>query len=561
MNQKISVNDILTNIYGIGTQQHIAKQFSNTNVRYLDEEYKEPSQVEHHEEEPIAPKSLKGGVKIKPVDEVIYASADYISDKDLQEFLDGCYLHFVVNFPNSKAIFVVPSASTIKDLSNEVATKLKSEKLEPGSMEASKYISKTPLTFKRYIFDVFGDYNTKENYTIPAEFPSKGSKDIYIRTNRLMQKYYFKFSSKDKIEISQNEDMKKPTQLEFLARCSNNVIILKGDLPDFTGVVKTNVSKLGKASKNNRKNKFIKKIKKTGDINKASYEFVAEVAKDNFDEVVNKYSGNMIYTAISLINDKPTYKTNLSKKEMKDIHERLLDSYKPLARKVRIEDMNRYTKKLGKELFGKNEQYGKIGTKLRNLYNSIKLNDDDLKADMTYGVYQNALSYGDDQVEAIETGLDLADDIVNNRSLNYGKAKNAFNILESRPLLGVTFKSQCPMIGGYFEDNVKEMKDSCSDCSDCSGDCSDCSDHSDCSDCSDCSDPDCSKTNFIDELKNKYSKKDKVKKDKVKKDKVKKDKVKKHGSDCMCSKCRNSKSDSDSDNESENESDELLAFI
>ena len=269
----------------------------------------------------------------------------------------------------------------------------------------------------------------------------------------------------------------------------------------------------------------------------------------------------MIYTAISLINDKPTYKTNLSKKEMKDIHERLLDSYKPLARKVRIEDMNRYTKKLGKELFGKNEQYGKIGTKLRNLYNSIKLNDDDLKADMTYGVYQNALSYGDDQVEAIETGLDLADDIVNNRSLNYGKAKNAFNILESRPLLGVTFKSQCPMIGGYFEDNVKEMKDSCSGCSDACSDRSDCSDAcsdacSDCSDCSDHSDSDCSKTNFIDELKNKYSKKDKVKKDKVKKDKVKK-----HGSDCMCSKCRNSKSDSDSDNESENESDELLAFI
>ena len=78
MNQKISVNDILTNIYGIGTQQHIAKQFSNTNVRYLDEEYKEPSQVEHHEEEPIAPKSLKGGVKIKPVDTIICKCCLYL---------------------------------------------------------------------------------------------------------------------------------------------------------------------------------------------------------------------------------------------------------------------------------------------------------------------------------------------------------------------------------------------------------------------------------------------------------------------------------------------------
>ena len=489
----MDLNAIMTNIYGENASQsfdalgfkggNIGIHRQNANIKYLDDANSEsPTNTITNQEIESSYKASKiydtlpdltfsGGAKKRggaiTVDHV-YPSAEYIDDADLKTFIKEFYLHYLVTNAHKNLILIVPTSATLKKLISDFKAALKKEGVEELSTEASKYAAKCDCEFKNYIFDVYGKSSNNNDgfpYQVDSSFPSKGLSDIYRRTNRASRQYFFKFNSKDKIEVANNDKMTGAGTLKLIGKCDRNVLVLCGDIPS-PSEVKSKVVKAslaGGAKRNILRHEFLKCVKKYDDLDSGAYEFVARVAKASSPSNVAKYySGDFVHSAFSIISasetDPTTETTQIETGPMKDdeienVHESIVEQYHPVKNIVKMDKVAIVLPKLLRESC-KQSNSGKSSNKLfisnlNHMYSAIHA-----PKYMLYADAATALTKHNDSYDGVKNALNIMSEMESidedkEGSMSGGYLTTSYGHDKSTPLIRSVYSalSTSPFIG------------------------------------------------------------------------------------------------------------------
>ncbi len=355
----MNLSRIMTNIYGENSSQSFdkvvlqggSKMNRKPKLRYIDQVEEQP------QESPqtayfirnlnIARTSYgsSGGLAGGAVP--IVDSPMYSNDAGLDEFIKTFYLYYHFSHLKRNALIVIPTAEELKACKSELDSKLKAANIAPGSVDASKFASKEPLKFKRYIFDVYGgNDNEKYDYRIDYGFPEVTNDLVLRRTNRLSEALFFQFKDKDNILASTSPKMEKPTKLKYVATCSNFCFIVKGELPGGKSKQAGLYTVSGGAKKSLVK-RFEDAVEQSG-TEQGAYKFISAVglsaisrgAKpgDVAKRLAKYYSGDFLHSAMSIVAeniDDPNEfgdvddVKSFSKSDHNKMHKMIIDAYQP----------------------------------------------------------------------------------------------------------------------------------------------------------------------------------------------------------------------------------------
>ena len=488
----MDLNAIMTNIYGESASQSFDAlgfkggskiQHQKANIKYLDDA-NDDSQMNAITSQEIKSSyraskiydtlsdlTLSGGSKKyggAASVEHVYPSAEYIDDADLKTFIKEFYLHYLVTNAHKNLILIIPTSATLKKLIADFKAALKKEGVEELSTDASKYAAKCDCEFKNYIFDVFGRTSNNNDgfpYQVDSSFPSKPLPDIYRRTNRASRQYFFKFNSKDKIEVANNDKMTGAGTLKLIGKCDRNVLVLSGDIPapseTKSKVVKASLA--GGAKRNALRHEFLKCVRKHDDLDAGAYEFIARVAKASSPSKIAKYySGDFVHAAFSIIAASETdpdadgtgvETEQINDDEIESIHESIVEQYHPVKNIVKMDKVAIVLPKLLHESCrqsgsGKSSNKSFISN-LNHMYSAIKA-----PKYMLYADAATAITKHNDSYDNVKNALNIMTEMENidasvDGSMSGGFLTSTYGRDNSTPLIRSVYSalSASPFIG------------------------------------------------------------------------------------------------------------------
>lgn len=506
----MDLNTIMSNIYGENAPQNFDSlglsggrvTYKRANIKYLDEDRKPPiGNIDGEESELAIHQSFKAsklmsivGGKLKKNDASIITSAEYVEDSDCQTFIKEFYLHYLITNPHKNMLLVIPSSSTLKTMVSDFKDRLKKEKIEPYTVEASRFAAKNDLPFKNYIFDVYGK-DTNDNagfvYQVPRDYPDKAVSDILRRTNRSSKQYYFKFGASGKITVSDSDKFSKTADLKFIAKCDRDVHVVKGDLPTISASKKSKVisASLAGGAKNKHMlaHEFLRSVRKYNNIDDAAYNFIARVSKASSPSNVAKYySGDLVHCALSIIADNKLDIIEPSQNEIlneDDEHGKIIDNYTPKKSIVKMDKVKAVLPKILKysEHSSTPQQANTTFVQsLSKMYSTVNAPDWMMKADVATSLIKN-----DDSIMGVKHAIETMNDIDCNNgcpcegkgddlnlSLSGGVKINGkmstpfinsvYSALSSSPFIGLVAKEYTPLLNNSqkvdsksaFEDKI-----------------------------------------------------------------------------------------------------------
>ena len=514
----MDLNNIMRNIYGENASQSFDSlslsggkiNYKRAKVKYLDEisSYTEPHEYEN--EISMSYKAskiqsnmfnfsyLSGGSK-KEEKEIILPSAGYTNDSDVDLFIKEFYLEYLVANPHKNTIFIIPSSSTLKKMVDELHAEFKQENISPYTQEASKYVAGKDLSFKNYIFDVYGKESPNNEdfpYRVPEEFPNINNSNATLRrTNRLSNVYFFKFESESKISVSINKDMTGSASLKFIGKAQNEVFILKGDVPPSNGKSnKSNILTLtgGAKHKNSLRSYFVKLVRKNNDdLDAAAYDFIGSIKDAR--KIAKYYSGDYLHTAFSIMATNPgdpnnpengngpsdpnptqvEINTEPSPDEVADTHQAIINEYTPIKSQIKMDKvydiLPRILKNTKMSKSGIEASKNFIST-LRKMYKTTSAPDYMMKADIA-----TALCKKSNNIDGVRNAFQVIDAIDN---LDAAESENSYlnstikmsqkstlsplvntvyNAISSSPFIGSLAKEYTPL-PLYVSRRKKSMK-------------------------------------------------------------------------------------------------------
>lgn len=524
----MNLSQIMNNIYGESSSQsfdHISLTGGyhaprhTANVKYIDEQA--PEQVSYTQSYRASKiyenlhsnidsgytfsndQFMRGGTKSSS--DVTLTSAEYVDDPDFKLFVKEFYLHYTVVNAHRNSIFIIPPSSTLKKLIDDFKNRLKSENIAEYTSDASKFASKNELPFKEYIFDIYGKDSPNNNgfdYQVTSDFPKSGMTNVLRRTNRLSHVLFFKFAKRDDIKVSADESMTSAKSLEFVAKCDNDVFILKGELPSTTSSVKnSNVVTAtingaglsgsltgGKRSRKSPRKKAHKRLFKSlirkydGDIDQASYEYIASVGLaetelNNNDptlavkHLIPHYSGDYIHTAMSILSECDDYpcpaEAIYASDDVDEIHSELIDAYQPKSVKIDMKTAKSAIKGLFKSLSNSSNLDNSFINGIKKMYGKYPASI--LKADVATSILKN-----NPNEETFDYAVNLMNDIddeltgpADDTSMSGGHVQNSlfslassvYSALKSAPFIGISARAFTPMLmGGRRRKRIMKRK-------------------------------------------------------------------------------------------------------
>ena len=286
------------------------------------------------------------GGAAKSISDHVYPSALYIPDTSIEEFATTFLLKYLFSHAHKNSIFLIPPPKEFQRLKKDFEDKLKAEKIPLCTPEASKYAAKTPLLFKAYILDVYGENeNDGQPYHVDPEQISSNEIKVVQRTSRLGTKYNVE-TGKGKIYIYPVGKANEKVECTGVGVAAGNVIVAKCDLSKFNIDIAHNSNIItssftGGNAKKLLRNAFLNLVHKYDDVDRASYEFIAAIGdanKNRLNELADYYSGNYVHTAFSILADGKNFNINNNPSTYNShaIHSALINRYKPKRSVVNI---------------------------------------------------------------------------------------------------------------------------------------------------------------------------------------------------------------------------------
>jgi hypothetical protein len=511
MSNEIQLNRILNNIYGESSTQSFEKLKFNKlfpssllggfetvkrvepKLVYLDDnpeqkfEHKntpdfEEVLAEEEEKEQIEGLSgggrrrkKKGGASSNDDRTPIYASPMYVPVADMQTFVLAFNLAYAVVNSRRNAIFVLPTKDQLQTIISDYKKKIEKEGITPGTSEASQYIAANDLPFKRYIFDWKDREMEKVAYDIPENFPRDSTSIPLKRLNRASEIFYFHFKNIDQILISATEDFTKPTKLEFVARCYNNVFVLRGVIPDCKEKRPLITAHVRRNKKQATKDTFLKLLEAyDGDLDRAGYDFVgyAFLKKSKrkpknqvVSDLVKYYSANMGHSALEILasHEYDDYFDEVyGEEQIFDAHKSLVQKFMPKMKRIEPQRAQTALQRIFDNMPSEKTINGKSLNKLffgnlKKLYKNFSPHT--LKADVATAMYlnnptQENAEYAIDVMNAIdEDGEEFHSDVINEDSEMNSEEKsytplvnNVYSSLYKMPFIGAFAKENFPIL-------------------------------------------------------------------------------------------------------------------
>lgn len=180
-------------------------------------------------------KSKKQGRKMRgSAADIVFASAEYIKNNDLKDFIEKFYLYYRFSRSQNSSIYIVPPRSVLDKMID-----LRGKGTE-GSAELQEQTraNKDKIGYERYLFVTFGNNTTKDKYRIvddktsSAPYPAT-SFGTLRRTNLIGEVFYITCDDKLKVKIHTkptNADQGK--ELKFIGRFTNGGYVFQGEIPE-----------------------------------------------------------------------------------------------------------------------------------------------------------------------------------------------------------------------------------------------------------------------------------------------------------------------------------------
>lgn len=472
--------------------------FSTTKHKHTENHERTPTFTQEYKHNIRSPPSwsLHGGAA-KSVFEHIYPSALYIPDSSIEEFSSVFLLKYLFSHAHKNSIFLIPSKKELQRLKKEFDDKLKAEKIPECTPEASKYAAKTPLLFKAYILDVFGENeNDGQPYHVDPNQITSNEVKVVQRTNRLNQKCKVE-TGKNKMYVYFPDKPNEKAECTVLGIASGNVIVAKCDLPNVelgtahNHIITANMS--GGNVKKVLRQAFLNFVHKYNDVDRASYEFVAAVGaanKNRLKELADYYSGNYVHTAFSIITDGKNFNvsTDPSAYNSHAVHSALINLYRPkrsaVNNKKAVEVINNIIRQSSRNHSGisSNTAFVKM---LNKMYSTTSAPKYMLKADIATSICESC-----EGSDAAEHALNVVEEM-DNAENESGKSDSYMNsamlggskhdttplinaighALLRSPFTGFAAREHVPMLyksvskstrNNAFDDNISHDKESSS---------------------------------------------------------------------------------------------------
>lgn len=414
----------------------------------------------------------------KSVEEMIFDGVEYIENEVLKQFIHEFHLHGLVNAIRPGSVLVIPSKKTLTKWLEDLDAEFKKEKIETGSPEASAWLVQHALPYRECIFDLPLRASEKENegfeFNVPEAFPSKGSKTIVRRHNRGGHKFYFRFNSKDEIEVSNNRRMEDPKVLKLLGKCAKNVFVLFGDLPE--AVADTNVvtaAFTGGAKTAHLRNKFIKLVNKNdGDIEMAAYEFLGSL-KMKTEDIAKHYSGSFVNSAFEVIfacEDGECETPEVEAVTINKVHKKHQDIVRKYRSRKGVIKMDKVPAALNSVLGMCSKcDSGALANrcfveKMSGLYKSCGERSYNMSADIASSICMNADTFN--AADKVKYAFSVIDGLKSNQTGFYSHktvmgsplVEVAYNALSAHPFIGHKSKEYAPLPLNAFEDDVEVIE-------------------------------------------------------------------------------------------------------
>lgn len=411
----------------------------------------------------------------KSIEEMIFDGVEYIENEVLKQFIHEFHLHGLVNAIRPGSVLVIPSKKTLNKWIDELEAEFKKEKIETGSPEASAWLVQHALPYRECIFDLPLRASEKENegfdFNVPEEFPSKGSKNIVRKHNRGGHRFYFRFNSKDDIEVANNRKMSEPKALKLLGKCAKNVIVLAGDLPE--AVADSNIitaAFTGGARGALLRNRFVKLVQKNeGDIEMAAYEFLGSL-KMKSEALAKFYSGNYINSAFETIfacEDGECEVPDIETITINKVHKKHQDIVRKYRSKKGVVKMDKVPAALSSVLSMCTKcSSGALANKcfvdkMNGLYKSCGEKSYNMSADIATSLCMNADNFN--AVDKVKYAFSVIDGLKNNQTGFYAHktvmgsplVEAAYNALAAHPFIGHKSKEYAPLPLNAFEDDIE----------------------------------------------------------------------------------------------------------
>jgi hypothetical protein len=419
---------------------------------------------------------LFGGAKKS--DDITFDGIEYIDDANLKAFVHEFHLHGLVNTIRPGSVLVVPSKKTLNRWLDELEAEFKKEKIEKDSAEASVWLVQHPLPYREYIFDLPLRASENDNegfdFVVGQDFPAKSSPGIIRRHNRGGHHYFFKFTARDDIEIANNRKMADSKSLKLLGKCSKNVYVLAGDIPE--PQMESNVvnAAFSGGAKPNHRSEFVNMVRKyNGDIELAAYAFIGSLnAKP--EEIAKHYSGNFVQSAFELMfaGEADEFNGSVQRVSINKVHKK----HEDIVRKYKCKKSQIKMDKVQKAFDGiidmcRKASNGALANKIMmdkmgSLYRSIGEKEYNMKSDIAASICMNADAF--DAVDKVRYAFAVCDGMNTqtgfySRSARMGSplTEAMYNALSAHPFIGNKSREYAPLPLNAFEDEtdvvVKEV--------------------------------------------------------------------------------------------------------
>lgn len=393
---------------------------------------------------------VKGGAN-----DIIYASAEYVKNNDLKDFVEKFYLYYRFSRSQNSAIYIIPPRNVLDKMINMRG------KGEEGSAELQETTrnNKDKIGYERYLFVTFGNNSSKDKYRIVEDskatnaYPNS-SFGTLRRTNILGEVFYITCDDKMNVTIHTKPDnSQQGNKLTYIARFSNGGYVFQGEIPAKSLEVippkKANSrafsSLCSKYVSNNFDNMVFGELSLAGGANNSSFELFnmysdfynhdIELAAEHFLKAVDrkgklnaKYTqnGDLLYDAMYFAYSEPNaMNINDFGKESKIIMKNFKPSMKDEGFKNAVNNIKSKFNKIFKQCRQQNN-FNKFIKSYKNIYSSKDISK--MKADILTSYMRN------NSLSSVIESQKLINDIFESDNINASQSSIVKNAFESAPL-------------------------------------------------------------------------------------------------------------------------------
>lgn len=343
--------------------------------------------------------------KTDPNLEKIFSSPSYLPDYKpyIEPFVSLCSLYALINSPNAKGIYVMPTKQALEELKRDI-NKLLGD-IPPGTVKAKQVLSKNPpFLLQVHLWDYFGGEQANNGfpYAIPIEsIQHGGDPKVVQRHCRAGFKGYMRAMKPGIIEASKTPDMKNSVEWKVLGICANSSLFVYGKMLDFTPQSGKVGSLAGGSKPPTLTSRFTTLVRTTADPNVAAARFVGDVAiRNGVDKVVKYYSGDPMFTAYDILNNSDDFEQELPEYTPNQeiaAHEQLIDNYNPSKEPItrKTDKMNLYKEAVRTAYDASSSTYsgGKVNSQfmseLTRGYDSLNLRSKYIVPDIACALYKS----------------------------------------------------------------------------------------------------------------------------------------------------------------------------